>query len=68
VCVKLYGYFNLVAVLEYLYDIYVFCSSLYQFLIDSKSLGAYTRKHRWSEPAIGLKFALVDGVHIAKSV
>lgn len=46
---------------------YILGSSLYQVLIDSKSLGAYTRKHRWSEPAIRLKFGLVDGIHVAES-
>lgn len=47
--------------------IYIYLALLYQFLIDSKPLGAYARKHRWSEPAIRLKYALVDNVHIAEA-
>lgn len=46
--------------------IYIFLTALYKSLIDSKSVGAYTRQHRWPEPTIRLKFVLVDGIHIAE--
>lgn len=47
--------------------IYICGNSFYQVLINSRSLWAYTRKHRWSKPLIRLKFGLVDHLYIAES-